>query len=299
MKDAKIGIVFNPRSGKSQRILTRSVSDRVINFFANKGLSITIRTTSAPGEGSKLAREFVQDGYTHVIACGGDGTINEVANGLVGRKAVMGFIPMGTENVFCTSMGIPLDIDRACEHFFQAEEKLIDVGIANQRYYLVMSGIGMDARVIFEMDPDVKAVLGGIGFLLKGAMLFLFESEKFKANSRVKLLDKNEEFKTDAWLILVGNLPNYTGYIKVAPDARPDDGLLDILVFPYRENELGTQVLNTITGTHLEKTDVKHFKSSDFRIITDPPVYCQIDGEILGKTPVHYRVYEKGLKIKA
>lgn len=298
MKDKKICLILNPRSGLSQRQFGLQPADEIIRFFSDKEIPITIKTTSGPGGGVDLAMEAVDCGFTHIVACGGDGTINEVVNGIVGSDATLGVIPMGTENVLCKTLNVPLNVRQACNHFLHAEEKTIDVGRANGRHYVMMSGIGMDARVIYNMEPNVKETLGSVGFFIKGAMALFFENEDVKAEATIELLDKDEKFETTAWVILVGNMPNYAGNLTVVPEAKLDDGFLDILVYSYPDDRnLMAQVISPLMN-NFDRKDLRYFKSSHFKITTDPPVFCQIDGEILGKTPVEYKVRPRALKIK-
>lgn len=299
MDNARLCLVLNPKSGISQSAFRGNPLQDIVNFFIDKKISINIKTTTKPEDGSLMAKEAVQQGYTHIIACGGDGTINQVLNGIIEYDVIMGIIPMGTENVLCKAMKVPLNITEACRHFIESPIKTMDVGIANGQHFLIMSGIGLDAHVILEMEPEVKNLLGSLGFIIKGAATLIFDEKKYRSVVKIILHDKGIEFETSAWLVLAGNLPYYSGTIKLAINAEPDDGMLDIVVFPFsNENPIANQVLSVFMENHIDKNEIKYFKSSDFEIITEPEVYCHIDGEILGKTPVKYSVRKKALKIK-
>ena len=303
MKDKKICLIINPISGQSnwEIIKYQSFID-IMEFFSRKKIPITIKTTAKSGDGKLLTEESIKQGYSHIIACGGDGTINEVVNGLVGSSAVMGIIPLGTENILAKAMNIPLDIKEACRHFLVAREKVWDVGVANGRNFLIMSGIGLDGQVVSQMEnePILKKAMGSLGFILKGAEVLFKETREHKVYTKIKFLDKNTEFNSYTRLIVVGNMAQYGGSLILTPKAKPDDGKLDIAVFPNPEDdiELIQKILEVFTGTHLESGDVSYFTSTDFEIITDPPVYCQIDGELLGKTPVRYSVKPASIKVK-
>jgi len=299
VENARICFILNPRSGISQSAFRGNPVRDIVNFFADRKISINIKTTSKPGDGSILAEEAAKQGYTHIVACGGDGTINEVLNGIVGYDVIMGVIPMGTENVLCKAVKVPLNVTEACRHLMDSPVRTMDVGVANGQHFLIMSGIGLDARVILEMKPEVKNLLGSLGFILKGAATLFFEEKKFRSIARIILHDKGIEYETSAWLVLAGNLPYYSGTIKLATNAEPDDGMLDIVIFPFsNKNPIASQVFSVFMENHIENNEIKHFTSSDFEIITKPQVYCHIDGEILGKTPVKYSVRKRALKIK-
>ena len=299
MKDMKICLIVNPHSGESNKLFVIRPLEDIVEFFEKLNTSITIKTTSKPDEATALAKESAEQGYTHIIACGGDGTINEVVNGIACTDVVMGILPLGTENVLAKAMGVPIDIIGACQHFIDSEEKTLDLGVANGRHFLIMSGIGLDARVISEMDPQMKKTMGSLGFLVKGAFSLFLENEKTFSKAKIKLLDKGEEYEFNFWLILAGNMSFYSGTIELALDAQPDDGLLDIIVFPFSDTaDVAKQVIEVFTGTHLDSGEIPYFRSSEFEIITDPPVYFQLDGELMDKTPVKYEVKSGGLKIK-
>jgi len=114
MKDPKVCLIFNPISGLSMKGITRfHPLEDIIEVFSRERISITIKTTARTGDGTRLTQESVRQGYSHIIACGGDGTINEVVNGIVDTNVVMGIIPLGTENILAKSMDVPLDTKQA------------------------------------------------------------------------------------------------------------------------------------------------------------------------------------------
>ena len=299
MNDFRLALILNPRAGLSRRHFGFRPAGEIVDYFSSIDVPASLFTTSSGLEAGEIALRLVDLGYTHVLACGGDGTINSVVNGLVGSEVTLGAIPLGTENVFCKAMKVPLDVTEACRHFMNATERRIDVAVANGRHFIIMSGIGLDAKVVAEMEPELKDALGSIGFLIKGALTLLFGDDDLQSKVLVKFYDRDEEIESDAWLILVSNIPNYSGTVKVARKAMPDDGLLDILIFSTRnENDITNQIFEVMTDESPENVGISYVTSSDFEIFTNPPVYCQIDGEPLGKTPVHYRVKHNSLKIR-
>lgn len=299
MKNARICLILNPTSGESNKFFVIRPLEDIVGFFQKLNFPITIKTTTCIGDATRLAKESIKQGYTHIIACGGDGTINEIVNGLAGEEVVMGIIPMGTENVLAKATGVPLDILGACTHFMNAEERSLDLGVANGRHFLIVSGIGLDARLISEMNPQMKSAFGSLAFLLNGAAALFLENEESRSVAKIRLLDKSEEYEFPFWLILAGNMSYYSGTVQLALDAKPDDGLLDIIVLPLTDStDLPKQVFEVFAGTHLDNGDIPNFQSSRFEIVTDPPVYYQLDGEVVGKTPVLYEVKPLALKVR-
>lgn len=296
----KICIILNSRAGEANKLFHLRALEDIVDFFSRKDISITIKTTIHPGDGIGLTRESLVEDYTHIIACGGDGTINEVVNGLAGSRGVLGIIPMGTENVMAKAMGIPLDVPGACRHFLESGEKKMDLGSANGRHFLMMSGIGLDAKVISEMEPEAKKMMGSLAFIFKGAAALFFDENKPRFKTKIRLLDKGKEYDYTSFMVIVGNLANYSGTVKIALNAEPTDGKLDIIVFPYSEDPGKTayHILQTFMEAHLESGEIPYFTSGDLEITTDPPVGFQVDGELIGKTPVRYMVNPGGINVR-
>jgi diacylglycerol kinase (ATP) len=302
LSNSRVCLIFNPASGLSQRLRTSTPLETIVRFFSEKKVPISIKATENIGDGTILAEESVREGYTHIVACGGDGTVNEVVNGTVGNGAVLGIIPFGTANVLARTMRIPVDIVQACRKFYDSEEKTMDIGVANGRNYLTISGIGFDAGVIRETPKELKDVLGSFGYILKGTQRLISHSEEdLNIGIRIRLLDQDREMDFKAWIVLVANLAYYSSTIKVGLKAKPDDGKLDIIVFPYRpEGKLDVmkQLYLTLTEADYESREIPFFQSSEFEIITNPLVPCHADGELIGNTPVHYTIKANALKYR-
>ena len=173
--------------------------------------------------------------------------------------------------------------------------------MANDSLFLTVSGIGFDGEVVagIEKNPQLKKIMGSLGFIMKGAEILFKEKSKFKA--KIKFLDKKKEFNATARLIVIGNIAEYGGQAKVTLKAKPDDGMLDVAIFKYTESELDfiQNIIDVFYEKHLKSGYIDYFTSSHFEIITDPPIHCQIDGELLGKTPVTYSVRHKSVKVKS
>jgi YegS/Rv2252/BmrU family lipid kinase len=298
----KICVIYNPRSGISQNWLTINPLETIINYFSSQQIPITIKSTLKQGNGTHLARESVNEGYTHIIACGGDGTINEVVNGIINTESTLGIIPFGTNNVLAAAMDIPEDVLSACQFFMHSNEKKMDVAVANGRNYLIVSGMGFDAQVIEELSPNLKGTFGTWSYILKGAEKILTSSEEnFSTNIKIELFDQDRVLEFQAWVVVVANIAHYSRTIKIASKAKPDDGKLDIVVFPSPGDsgfDLMRQLYATLTESPLEDSNIWYFQSSHFRITADPPIPCQTDGEIIGNTPIEYFVKHNALKIR-
>ena len=124
-----------------------------------------IAATTAAGDATIKAQQAAQAGYHAVIAAGGDGTVNQVMNGLVGTSTALGTLPLGKVNIWAREMGLPMDLSKAAESLMKSELAQIDVGIAGNRYFLLMAGIGFDAAVKAMVSAAEKKMLGAIAYI--------------------------------------------------------------------------------------------------------------------------------------
>lgn len=258
------------------------------------GASLTVSYTRGPEDATVQAREAANDGgFDVVVAVGGDGTINEVANGLAGTGTEMGIIPLGTENVLAKEMGIPLRVDKACHHLITTRPHPLDLGQAGDRYFICFAGIGFDAHVAFHCCPERKQMLGQLAYV----MTSLEKIWEYQGTERtVRLRVDGETFEHNFWLMLVGNIKTYGGNLRPAPLACPRDGLLDLCVLPKTDypNTLH-QVVASLTGNHLKLPGVHYCQAREIVVESYPPEMVQVDGEMAGTTPVTVRVAPKAL----
>lgn len=251
-----------------------TVSDRLksLVFHALKArFEVDAVDTTAPGHATSLCREAAREGYDLVVAFGGDGTVNEVANGLVGSDVPMTCLPGGATNVFCRTLGIPGDLVDAAEHLLQLADRFdpfkIDVGRANGRAFVFASGVGLDASVVESVDshPVLKARLGEYYFTYAAIATYATRYVVGAPQMRVEVAGETH----DAVTTVVQNSDPYTYFasspIRLAEGAALDDGRLAATVllksgliqmptllprvFSPREGSLGRhRQIRTFTG---------------------------------------------------
>lgn len=260
-----------------------------------RGLLPELVVTAHPGDATQAAADAARRGYERVIVGAGDGTINEVVNGLAGSEVALGVVPLGTGNVFACNAGVPLSVEGACEVIAHGVVRRVDLGKANDRYFLLMAGIGFDAHVVSHVHPRTKKLLRGFAYVLTTAGTF-FRYEP----SRVTLtLDNGETLERTAWLTIIGNVPSYAWEIKVTSLARLDDGRLDVCVFPQtgRWGNL-RQTIRTLQGRHLQCCrEVEYRQARRITIVSTPPVPVQLDGDAAGMTPLTVEVVPRALQV--
>lgn len=292
-------VIVNPAAGQHKPEELRQTLKR-----AFRGTGSTVVQTERAGHAEEIAREAAGSGkYDAICVCGGDGTINEVANGILSApeqaiKPKVGLLPLGTCNVLANALRIPCSnrLKEACEVIRSAKTRPIDIGRAQGRYFLLMAGFGFDADAVRMVAEPVKSLVGAPAYIMSG----LAALAQCKA-SRLHLTLDDDELTVDAFLVVVANVSSYAfEQFKVAPFASLDDGWLDICIFerpPMDRVGFAAQIALLLARRHLDDPRVRYYRARRVRIESDPPIAGQLDGDLFGKTPVEIEVAPKALEI--
>lgn len=292
----RILLIINPTAGQEWKRMGVDPVQVISEYFRSTDHQLDVRETTGQGDATVAAGQAVKDGYDMVIAAGGDGTVNEVVNGLVNTQVIFSLIPLGTENVLAKEMGIPFNIHRACEFIDQAKVRRVDVGKVKDRYFLSFAGIGLDAHAASEVPSKLKETLGSLAFFITG-LRTAWKYRKAAPRARITIDGKSENIAF--WLIMVGNISSFGWKVKVTPKASMTDGLLDVCIFP-KKSYLGVirQVMSAFVGVHLMLPEIKYYKARKIEIRTKPKVLVETDGEVVGWTPCSISVAKSSLSIK-
>lgn len=221
----KILCILNPIAGGGRA--AKRVLATLQDVFREAGCPYDLATTQQAGDGACFAANAVKVGYDVIVAIGGDGTVNEVAGGLVNTPAVLGIIPVGSGNGLARGLHIPLLARDACRVILDGADKKIDVGQVAGRYFFATSGIGFDAQVgkVYHESPG-----HGRGLL----MYFQFGTTEFfrYEPQEVHLTCNGKTFRYTPFVLTVANVEQYGGGAIIAPGAVPDDGLFDVVILP-------------------------------------------------------------------
>lgn len=290
---ARIAAIFNPHSGGGG--YRRDVP---LIFSALRGLGYTVEElqTGEPGDATRLAREAVDAGFDFVAALGGDGTVNETINGLAGSDVPLAIIPTGTVNVLAMELGIPLDPPDAVKLLGDAAAHLswIDLGLAGDRYFGLMAGVGMDAAVVASMHPSMKKALKEAAFAVQGLATYLTHEEPL-------IRVTSEERTVEGYFAVFGNSSNYGGAFGITPLADMRDGLLDVCVL--KDKSFVSTVwywTAALINAHIKHPKVEYFRTECARIETveeGKVVLVQTDGELAGSLPMECRVMPHALRV--
>ena len=271
---ADIQLICNPTAGNG---LGEKTGREMAELLKKKNISFELLLTERPGHATELARQAAAQGVKKVASIGGDGTLLEVAEGLCRTKTALGVIPAGTGNDFIKTIGIPKDPVKALDCFISLPPKKTDTVRINDRMFLNETGTGFDVMVLDYAEKAKKHVKGLLPYLY-GVIRTIFH---FRGVHLSLSVDGGPEEEKDILVLAAGNGRFIGGGIPIAPDAVPDDGLLDLVVVG-RMNRL--RMLSALPG--LMKGSILSFKESSFSrvrklTLTGRDLRINIDGEIL------------------
>ena len=286
-KKHKILVILNP-AARGER--AKALRDKIASLSHH----VLVRNTSSPGDARGLASRAVSQGYGTIVAAGGDGTINEVVNGIgsAGAAVQFGILPVGTMNVFAAELGIPQNnLGKAWQVIEAGCSRLVDLPQANHEYFVQLAGVGLDAEVVRQTTPDSKKVLGPMSYLLTLAQVAARQPPKIR-------IEPVDGATREGSFVLVGNGRFYGGPFVVFKDARLDDGLLDVLVFQNQSHWDLIRYFQAIAfGNHPALPDVEYFQSRGLRLTSREPVPVEIDGELTGTLPYEFGFSNGKLKV--
>jgi YegS/Rv2252/BmrU family lipid kinase len=286
-------IIANPASGSGGLPHHTRHLHETLTFLRAHGWRADLWYTHAAGEGEQLARKAVELKANLVIAAGGDGTINEIIQGLAGSETALGVLPNGTVNVWARELGIPLDEAGARDLLVHGRTRSVDLGCVNGRYFLLMVGIGFDGEVIQAVERKPLKRLGVIGY----ALAALWLGPGYSGFPVVVQID-GLVVKTRALQIFVGNTQLYAGAFKFTWRAKIDDGLLDLCIVRKRNLPGRIMVLwDFLLRREQRRLWVRYDTFTSIKIETLRPVAYHIDGEVAGYTPATFQVAPAALKV--
>ena len=250
----------------------------------------TVQTTSAPGDARSIAAWAVEQGFATVVAAGGDGTINEVVNGLAGANVKLGVLPVGTMNVFAAELGIPNNLGKAWDIVQARHTRRVDLVRANEQYFVQLAGVGLDAQVVQATSRNFKKNFGPLSYLISAAQI--------AARKPPKLIVEHDGTRREGSFVLIGNGRYYGGPVAFFKDARIDDGKLDVLIFKNLGYLDLVRYLGTILmGSHTDLEDVEYFQTRRVSVSSEEEVPVEVDGEVVTKLPVTFRISSRKLRV--
>lgn len=278
-------IILNPAAGSEQAERWRERIESIAHGCA-------LFTTSHSGEAEALARHVAEKGVEKIVAAGGDGTINEVVNGLAGTNAALGLLPLGTVNVFAMELGLPTNNLEFCWEVIQGDNmRFVDLPSANGKYFVQLAGVGLDAQVVKETSLAFKRSLGPLSYLISAAQIAAREPPRLFIESKNASVD-------EASFVLVGNGRHYGGPFPFFKHAVLDDGLFDVVAFKRLGYlEIIKYLQDVVFSSDIRVPEVEYFQTPHLRITSDQDVPVELDGELVGICPVDFQIREKALRV--
>ncbi len=283
---ARILVVYNPAGGRGRRRRLR----RAIRRLALEGCAVAVRETLAPGDAEAFARLAAEQGFDAVVAAGGDGTVDEVVNGLAGRGA-LGLVPLGTVNLLAGELGIARDPERAARTVAAGKRRAIHLGRVGDRQFVMVAGVGFDARVVAGVSLALKRRIGRLAYLVRAAVeLARHRPARYRVVVDGRILS--------AAAVIVANGRRYAGPFVAAPAARLDRPSLEVCLMtrPGRWNVLRYQ-LALVLGRLARLPDVRTFEARSILVSgpADEPV--QADGDIVGRLPIRFGISDRTIDV--
>jgi diacylglycerol kinase (ATP) len=292
-------LIFNPTAGRA-RGLPAGALERARRVLARQGIDSELAPTDGPGSGPELARRAVRQRRQMVIVCGGDGTLNEVVNGLAGSAIPLAVLPAGTANVFAKELGLPWNIERAALLIAGSRFRRIAVGHVNAaelgeggRYFLSLAGAGPDGALVRAVNQTLKDRTGTLAFWLEGfRQLMLYRFPRF----RVEFGTESQE----ATLIIAGRTKHYAGPLQITTraDLYGNDFELMLCTTASRWKYLSYLPL-LLAGALRRARHIRFLRTSEVHCepIDAEPIWVQVDGEQAGRLPADFRMVPDALTL--
>jgi YegS/Rv2252/BmrU family lipid kinase len=248
--------------------------------------------TTSTGDAELMARQGAKEGFEKIVAAGGDGTINEVVNGLAGSSAMLGVLPIGTMNVFATELGLPVnDLELCWDVIRRDATRDVDLARANEKFFVQLAGVGLDAQVVKETSAQFKRNFGPLSYLISAAQIAARKPPRLFIHS-------DEAPIKEGSFVLIGNGRLYGGPFPFFKQALIDDGKLDVVVFKSLGYlEIIKYLQDVFFSSEIRVPEIECFQTSRLRVESEQEVPVELDGELVGNCPVEFSVQERSLRV--
>jgi len=285
----KVKFIYNPAAGRGRAARHHAEAERCLREL---GAEVDAYASSSPADMTRAAAEASREAYDRVIVCGGDGTLNLSVREFDLACGTLALIPQGSGDDFAKVLGIPRDVRAACALALRGAAREVDVAMANGVRYLGVAGLGFDSEVARYANENVK--------FLRGSLVYLYAILRVLPRFTPHRVTMNGTRSEEIMFATVGNSRQYGGGIRIVPDARIDDGLLDLCIV-HRTSRM--QLLKTLprayTGAHTKSPFVETGRGTTFTFDSDRPLDVYADGERITVTPVRFSLASERLRIIA
>ena len=289
----KWGVILNPVAGEGA---AEKISDKIIGNIEKYKPGYILYRTEYPGHAAELSKQMLNEGCTHIIVAGGDGTVNEAAGPLVGKDVVFGVIPAGTGNDYMQITGFSESFSEdEWEQFFKSEHRAVDVGLCNGKFFFNGMGIGFDAEMTNAVTEDrIKT-----GRISKSKYnYFIVKTLLGYKEHLITFFNGGNEVKEQSFMTTCSIGRRYAGSFFLTPEAYADDGLLDVLkIKPLKLLERLSILTKVPSGSHLAHKKVECFKTDKIQLTFTENVPAHLDGELIKDDNFDISIIPGGLKL--
>ena len=291
---SEVCLVLHRKSANEPKI------KQAVKHVRGQGIKLRVRIPWNKRDKSRVVKEALAAGATRIIAGGGDGTINALANALIGKgkekpPATMGVFPLGTANDFAHGCGLPVkDLNRCLEIACTAPARKIDVGRANGQYFINVTSGGFGAEITATTPIEMKKKLGGAAYTLMG-LIKVFKLQPYEGQL---LVPGEEPLKGSMLVMAVGNNRLAGGGFEVAPKAKLDDGLLDLAIVRHFDGLPLTRLAKELENPDDPDNQLLYYRQlREFTLVSNMEVHFNLDGEPTQKKKLKFSVLPRHLGV--
>lgn len=283
----KVKIIYNPSSGR--QTVEKNIPN-LAKILKENNYNVSIHATEKQLDAMEVASQACKDNYHIIIAMGGDGTVNEVVNGIMANKirSKLAVYPAGTVNDFANYLKIPRGMDEFAKIIIRENIIKTDVGLGGDRYFLNVAAAGLLTDVAYRVSSEAKTVLGKFAYYLEG--LKELPRQMFKPiKVRIKIGQVEEE--REILFFLIANTPSVGGFKNIVPEANINDGKFDLLIVEKSQFiDVASIFFMALSGNHTNHPNLQYIQVDAFSVYSDDNIYVDLDGEQGGKLPMDFSV---------
>lgn len=291
----KIKVIYNPTSGSQ---VNKKSIDTICIDLMDKGYLLSKAATTGKNSAYEETIKANSDDFDIVIACGGDGTVNEVINALADSKSSikLGVFPIGTVNDFATYLNLttsPKDLVKLIE---EGSTAMADLGTAGEKHFINVAAGGKLANVGHETDKSLKAIFGRLAYVAEGIKVI---PDIVTQDFKLKYTIDGEVYENDVFLFLIANSSSIGGFKKIAPKASISDRYLDVIIIKSSNKiiDFAQVFLQVFSGEHINNENVDYFHAKEIELYSEFPITVDIDGEYAGELPMKFKLSDYQVEV--
>lgn len=290
----KIKIIYNPSSGR--QVIQKNIPE-LIYILQKNNYYVDAFSTKKKYDATEEASKACKNNYDIIIAIGGDGTVNEIINGIMPNthRPKLAIYPAGTINDFASFLKIPKSVEEFAKIIMEEKTTATDIGLGGDRYFLNVAAAGLLTDVAYKVSTEAKTVLGKFAYYLEGIKEF---PRQIFNPIKVKMRIENLEQEREILFFLLTNSPFVGGFKYIAPDASINDGKFDLLIVERSQFiDVATIFIKVLTGNHTNHPNLQYIQVDSFSIESEEDINVDLDGELGGRLPMKFEVKKAAINI--